>query len=247
MASKGWSKIPLIGFGISKHVATFLLHEAFSFAHAAAAYEVAGELFGKRIESINPDPGWKLPEIPEELTDWLANRNDIDDRLLDPVTTARLAEAWQTSQEDAYTCGIKITKKKQLQSITDVVGHVINLGTCIETVINRHLFLLRESGKLANDHYLMLDRTEVLPKVLYCFKEQIDQKKLHISRLKYLVSLRNQAVHFRTSSADVLIPTCQDLLGVWQEVGTLFGLAEGEPTKNEMDSFIKEFKSKWIK
>jgi hypothetical protein len=241
------SRDPLIGFGISEQVATFLLHEAFRFAYEAAAYEVAGELFADRIKSIDPEPGWTLPEIPKALTDWLANRSEIDDEGLDPVTTDRLAEAWQLSQRDAYSSGRRIPKTQKLQSLTDVGGHVINLGTCIEAVINRHLFLLRESGKLANEHYLMLDRTEVLPKLLYCFKEEIDEKKLHLSRLRYLVSLRNQAVHFRTSNADELIPTCQDLVGVLREIGSIFSLIEGEPTKEEVDHLVKGFKDKWLK
>jgi hypothetical protein len=237
---------PLIGFGVSEHVASFLLHEAFQFAHQAAAYEVAGELFGERIESIEPEPGWQMPTIPEELTDWLASRDEIDERLLDPATLERMAEAWVTSQQDAYTSGRKIQKMQELRSITDIVGHVINLGTCIEAVINRHLFLLRESGKLTPDHYIMLDRTEVLPKILFSFKDEIAAKKLHVSRLKYLVSLRNQAVHFRTSSADALAPTCEDLLEVWREVGTVFSLVEGEPTKEDVNELIKEFKNRWV-
>jgi hypothetical protein len=204
-------------------------------------------MFGERLESIEPDPNWKMPTIPEELTDWLANRGEIDEKLLDPETLDRLAEAWFTSLEEAFSSGRKIPKSQKLGSLTDVVGHVINLGTCIEAVINRHLFLLKESGNLRPDHYKMLDRTEVLPKVLFSFKEQIDKKKLHVSRLKYLVSLRNQAVHFRTTSADALVPTCQDLLDVWREVGAVFSLIEGEPSKKVVDELIKQFKSKWIK
>lgn len=237
----------LIGFGVSEQVASFLLHEAFKFAHQAAAYEVADVLFGERLESIEPDPNWKMPTIPEELTDWLANRSAIDKTILDPNTLDSLAEAWFTSLDEAFSCGRKIPKTQQLGSLTDVVGHVINLGTCIEAVINRHLFLLKESGKLTPDHYKMLDRTEVLPKLLFSFKEEIDKKKLHVSRLKYLVSLRNQAVHFRTTSADALVPTCQDLLEVWREVGTVFSLIEGEPSKKEVDALVKGFRSKWIK
>lgn len=238
---------PLIGFGVSEQVASFLLHEAFRFAHQAAAYEVAGEMFGERLDSIEPDPNWQMPAIPEELTDWLANRGEIDEKLLDPETLDRLAEAWFTSLEEAFSSGRKIPKSQKLRSLTDVVGHVINLGTCIEAVINRHLFLLKESDKLSPDHYKMLDRTEVLPKILFSFKEQIDKKKLHVSRLKYLVSLRNQAVHFRTTSADALVPTFQDLLDVWREVGTVFSLIKGEPSKKVVDELVKQFKLKWIK
>lgn len=124
MEKRSLSKDPLIGFGISEQVATFLLHEAFRFVYEAAVYEVAGELFAERIESIDPEPGWKLPEIPEGLTDWLASRTEIDGELLDPITTARLAEAWRLSQQDAYSCGRKIPKTQKLQSLTDVVGHV---------------------------------------------------------------------------------------------------------------------------
>lgn len=246
MAKQESEKDPLIGFGISEHVASFLLYEAFKFGHQAAAYEVAGILFGERIESINPEPGWKLPSTPETLTDWLAQRNEIDDKILDPITSDRLAEAWQSSLRDSYSSGRKIPNTQRLTSTTDIVGLVINLGTCIEAVVNRHLFLLRESGKLARDHYIMLDKTELLPKILFSFKEAISQKKIHISRLKYLVSMRNQAVHFRTSSVDALVPTCEDLFAVWRELGLLLSHIEGEPTKEYLDHLIGKFTTRWI-
>jgi hypothetical protein len=241
-----WSKDPLISFGTSEQVAYFLLHEAFEYANEAAAYEVAGELFAERIESIDPQPGWQMPAMPETLNEWLAQRNAVEDNILDPVTLNRLTQAWHTSQQDARPFGRKISKTKRLQSITDVVGHVLNLGTCIETVINRHLFHLREIGRLSPDHYRMLDRTEVLPKILFSFKDEISQGTLHLSNLKYLVSLRNKAVHFKTSPLVALEPTCEQLLGVWKDAAALFGLVEGEPTPSDADQLITDFAARWL-
>jgi hypothetical protein len=247
---KKWGKDlqdPVIGFGTSEQVASFLLYEAFRYAHEAAAYEVAGDLFGERIQSIDPEPGWQPPAMPTTLSDWLSQRNKLDEKILDPVTLTRLAEAWQSAQRDSRPSARKILKTQRLRSISDVVGHVINLGTCIEAVINRHLFHLREAGKLDSDHYLMLDRTEGLPKILFCFKEEIGQKTLHISRLKYLVSLRNRAVHFKTTSAGTLAPTCQDLLGVWKDTESLFALVKGEPSQEYVRHLVTHFTTRWLK
>jgi hypothetical protein len=93
MSKEHYSNDPLIGFGISEQVASFLLFDAFKYAHEAAAYEVASELFAERIESIDPVAGWQLPSLPKGLMDWLTQRTEIDDKLLDPATTERLAEA----------------------------------------------------------------------------------------------------------------------------------------------------------
>ena len=126
------------------------------------------------------------------------------------------------------------------------MGHVINLAVCVESVVNRHLFLLKESGQLENHHYTSLDRTEVLPKVLFAFKEEILGKKLPISRLKYLYKLRNQAVHFKASSAHSIEPTVEDLLETWRDVGQLFALVEGEPSQQQISQLAQRVSDRWF-
>jgi hypothetical protein len=239
-------KDPIAGFGIAEHVSSFLLHESFRYAHQAAAYEVAGILFGERIMSINPDPSWKMPEMPESLVEWLRQRQDINQAILDPITSDRMSEAWQSAQRDAWVSGIKIKRTQRLSCVTDVVGYAVNLTVCLESILNRHLFLLRESDELSSDHFRSVDRAELMPKLLFCFKEQILSKRLHVSRIKQLVSLRNKAVHYRVDEFESLSLSVGDMLCIWGELGGILAQTTGEPTKADIEARAEYFIKRWV-
>jgi hypothetical protein len=237
---------PIAGFGIAEHVSNFLLHESFQYAHQAAAYEVAGILFGERITSIDPDPSWKLPEMPESLPEWLKKRQEIDQTILDPTTIERMSDAWQSAQHDAWDSGKEVAHTQILTSVTDVVGYVVNLTVCLESVLNRHLFLLRESNELSPDHFKSVDRAELMPKLLFCFKEQILSRSLHVSRIKQLVSLRNKAVHYRVDGFRSLSLNVGDMLGIWRELGGIFAQTTGEPSKGNIEVLTNGFVNRWV-
>lgn len=237
---------PIAGFGIAEHVSNFLLRESFQYAHQAAAYEVAEILFGERIRSIAPDPSWRLPEIPESLPEWLQSRREIDQTILDPTTLERLSDAWQSAQRDAWNSGKKIAPAQILRSVTDVVGYVINLTVCLESILNRHLFLLRESKELSPDHFKSVDRAELMPKLLFCFKEQILSRSLHVSSIKQLVSLRNKAVHYRIDEFGSLSLNVGDMLGIWRELGGILAQTTGEPTKGNIEVLAEGFIKRWV-
>jgi hypothetical protein len=240
-------KDPIVGFGTAEDVAGFLLDEAFRYVHAAAAYEVASSLFGQRIMSINPDPTWKYPKMPTSLADWTESKDKIINAALDPTTTELMSLAWQSAQEEALTCGLRLVKDQKLQSLTDIVGHVVNLTICLESILNRHLFFLRETGGLDPDLYRSIDRSELMPKLLFCFKNEIAAKNLYVGRIKQLVSFRNHSVHYRIDSPDSLTPSSEDLIQIWKELGNVMALTTGEPTKELINSYAEEYVSRWIK
>jgi hypothetical protein len=240
-------KDSIAGFGTAEQVATFLLHESFQYAHQAAAYEVAGILFGEKIMSIDPDPSWKMPEMPDSLTEWLNKRDEIDESILDPTTIQRMSEAWQTAQQDSWNSDKKLDNARVLSSITDIVGFVINLTVCLESTLNRHLYLLRESNQLSSDHFKSIDRAELMPKLLFCFKEQILSRSLHVSRIKQLVSLRNKAVHYRVDEFGSLSLNVGDVIGIWRELGEIFALTTGEPTQEDIQGLMDDFVNRWVR
>jgi len=233
----------LYTFSRLEEIASFLLYEAFKYAHLAAEYEVAGIIFGDRIMSIEPEPGWKPPTAPEALVDWLQQRDKDEDK--SDATIDKLTEAWHLSLAEAGSSGRKMPKTREFTS-TDIVGHIINLAACVETVINRHLYHLRESGKLENHLYNSLDKAELLPKVLFAFKDEILSRKMSVSRLRHLVTLRNNAVHYKEASVDAVTPSGEELLGIWHEVSDLFGRIEGEPPREQVELWSKEFENKWL-
>lgn len=240
-------KDPIAGFGLAEHVSRFLLHESFRYAHQAAAYEVAGILFGTRIKSIEPDPSWIMPEMPDSLLEWLKQRQDTDQPILDPITMDRMSEAWQSAQHDAWTSDIKLERAQALSYVTDVVGYAVNLTVCLESILNRHLFLLRESDELSPDHFRSVDRAELMPKLLFCFKEQILSKRLHISSIKQLVSLRNKAVHYRVDDFESLSLSVENMLCIWRELGGILAQTTGEPTKADIDAQANRFIDRWVR
>jgi hypothetical protein len=111
-------------------------------------------LFGKKLENIKlADPTWNSSEMPNSLDEWLINQDKIIDNVVDPQTSDELTDAWQISLQEAYNSEIKISKRSQLTSTTDIVGHIVNLTICLEGSLNRHLFYLRESQKLEISYY----------------------------------------------------------------------------------------------
>ena len=105
---------PIASFGTAEQVARFLLHESFGYAHRAAAHEVAGVLFGERITSIDPDPSWVMPKVPDSIDDWLKRREEINEKILDPATIRRMSEAWQMACSDAWDSGKKLEDRKSV-------------------------------------------------------------------------------------------------------------------------------------
>lgn len=233
----------LYTFSRLEEIASFLLYEAFKYAHLAAEYEVAGVIFGDRIMSIEPEPGWKPPTTPENLAGWLQQRDKDDDK--SDATIDRLTEAWHSALADAGSSGRRLPKTHKFTS-TDIIGHVINLSACVETVVNRHLFHLREMGRLENYLYNSLDKSELLPKVLFAFKDEILSKTMSVTRLRHLVSLRNNAVHYKEASVDAVTSSGEELLGIWREVSDLVSRVEGEPSKEQVELWSREFENKWL-
>lgn len=240
------SKDPIASFGTAEQVGTFLMEEAFHYVHSAAEYEIASILFGQRIMNIAPDPHWEYPENATSLTDWVERKDELIGKALDPTTAERMSAAWVSSQKDASTCGLRLAKNAKLQSLTDVVGHVVNLTICLESILNRHLYFLVKAGDLDTDSYRSIDRAELMPKLLFCFKNEIAKKNLHVRRIKQLIGFRNHSVHYRIESPDSLLPTSEDLIEIWKQFGNILALTSGEPTQSLLCSYADEYVSRWI-
>lgn len=236
---------PRISFSQFEQVGSFFLHEAFRLAYYSAEYEVAGVIFGESIMSIEPEPGWDPGTLAETLQLSLEEEEKEKEPDDGDITISRLAEAWHLAQAKARSSGIKLSKKHRMTAV-DMVGHFINLSACVESAVNRHLFFLRESGKLEDYHYISLDQASVIAKILFAFKDEALSRKLPTSRIKKLFTFRNQAVHFKESSKDSITPTIEELLAIWREVSQLFHLIKGEPTRQDMDNYIQEFKKRWV-
>ncbi len=131
-------------------------------------------------------------------------------------------------------------RKNHVIETVELIGHIINLSAFAEVVINKHLYDLLQSGVIEDYHYNGLDRTEVLPKLLFAFKEDVLSKRLQVSRLRHLFRLRNEAVHYKASSTKAVRVTVEELIGIWREVGQLLTIAADTDMQQEFESKSKD-------
>jgi hypothetical protein len=99
---------------------------------------------------------------------------------------------------------------------------------------------------LRNVGYNSLDRSDLMSKILFCFKEEIFMKIIHLDRVKQLISMRNSAVHYRVNSPEALQPSIEDLIGIWNQLSEVFNLTYGEPNKNQVQELANDFIDQWI-
>ena len=211
-------------FNIGEEVSNFFLYTAFCYAHEAAIYEVASDLFAEKIMNIDPDPNWQTSQEfskPKSLIDWINKKEILTDNCLDAKTIEKSSKAWYDSLDYAPNSNIKLSKNRQLNSVINVVGHSVNLVICLESILNRHLFIMRESSILSSEHYKYIDRSELMPKLLFGFKDEIISNQLNISRIKLLVKLRNNSVHYRMDRIISLSICIEDCLGIWLQFGNI--------------------------
>jgi hypothetical protein len=237
-------------FGGFEEAAIFLLHESFNYAYQAAEYEVAAILFGERIKDITPKT--LSSRIEEQgvnfyptIAEYMTQRDDIDKAISQDEDVSKLAKLWNDSQRDAFACGVKLSQKHKINAI-DMIGHIINLSTCLEACINRHLFLERELENIQAEHFKYIDSTGLMAKVLFSFKDEIISSKLKISRMRKLISLRNKAVHFNLDSRSKIAPSVEELQGIWTEFGQIMNLIEGDPSQAQVIAYADEMADKWF-
>jgi hypothetical protein len=225
-----------------EQIAVFYLEQAFRYAHFAAEYEIAGEIFGERIMAIDPHPEFKPPPLSDSLSESL---RAMADWAPDDPTIDRLAAAWRDAQDEAPRSRRRLRRESTLSS-PDILAHAVLLSACVECVVNRHLFKLREDGMIDGGHFNSLDRVELLPKILFVFKSEVMSKKLSTSRLKQLIGVRNASVHYKEASVGSQLLAIDELLAIWQNVSQVLGLVQGDPSPAYIDDLAKGFKLRWV-
>lgn len=77
MSESAGTHRPFESYSRLEEVANFFLNEAFRYAYLAAEYEVAGIILGGLIESIDVEPEWKVPDLPESLPEILKSESSL--------------------------------------------------------------------------------------------------------------------------------------------------------------------------
>lgn len=221
--------------------ASHFLYTAFEHAATSLQLECAGIIFGREIMAIDPPDDWKGADLSESEPD----QHSLDEDIIPQETFEQLSAVWVDAQSRAATGEITVAKDHTIKRV-EIASHILNLHSVVETVVNRHLHVEKEAGRLDGNVYQSLDRARLISKIAYAFKGEISSGGFKIDRFKHLNSLRNAAVHYGTESRDRLMPTVMDLIYIWRNVGDLLDLVGGEPTKEELEKLYLSVLDRYV-
>lgn len=197
--------------------ADFYLNQSFSHINQVFEYELASIFFSELLNEINPtEKDMEMANklfIPDGTVDFL--KSDLSDPIA-AETLQKVHLAWDTAQLRASTRGYFFPVSTIVSNIS-LLGHVNNLGFFIETLVNRHLLFLNMSGKLNDFSYKTLERSQLLNRLIYIFKTEMDKNLIQLDKTAKLLKLRNSAVHFTPVNAEKFKVSLEELLGIWGE------------------------------
>lgn len=231
--------------------AAFFLQESFHHIHSALSYEYASILFGKELDKIEPSKADKeimqTMELPNNAVGIL--QSNIPDVLSDE-TLGKMSSSWQKSQLKANHGKYKFGLNHRIDSI-EILGHLNNFGFFIETLINRHLLFLKQTKVIDDFSYARISIAKVMERIIYIFKDDLNDGKIHLNEIVNLFSLRNKTVHFTPDNAKALKPKISELIQIWNQSEKLIKKLEEQEKFNEekfskrLANYVKEIKERW--
>lgn len=229
----------------------FFLQESFKHLHTALKYELASILFSKELDTIEPSKEDReiinKTKLPVDAVEIL--QSNIDDVLTDE-TVGLILIAWQKAQFRAETKKHKFGLNHRINSI-EILGHLNNFGFFIETLVNRHLLFLRQTEVIDEFSYARISISRIMERLIYIFKDDLNNNKVHLNEITNLFSLRNKTVHFTPANAIALKPKISELLQIWTQSIKIIEKFEQKEKFNEekfskrLKSHIEEIKRDW--
>jgi hypothetical protein len=231
--------------------ATFFLQESFHYLHTALKYEFASIIFSKELDAIEPSKEdreiMNKTDLPNDAVGIL--QSNIPD-ILTEKTKSLMSNSWQKAQFRAKTEKHKFGLNHRIDSI-EILGHLNNFGFFIETLINRHLLFLSQTKVIDEFSYARISISKVMERLIYIFKDDLNNNKVHLNEITNLFSLRNKTVHFTPDNAIALKPKISELIQIWtQSVKIIKKLEQKEKFNEEsfserLENHITEIKNRW--
>lgn len=239
----------IAAFSDMSDAALFYLDESFRNARKLILSYIIGQIFSEKIKNITPNKSdtrlyanFYINNPFEVLT---FNRNVISEE-----TENILIKAYGESSKEAEIKIIKFKKSKDLKGV-NLLGHITNFAFFIEVLMNRHLFVMNFKSQISNFEYNSLDKSSVLNKILYFFKEETKTNQMNPEPFMKLFRLRNLAVHFTRDNSKGLHCRIDELINLWAESSKLIKLIEqkegmnnyniSETLNESVDDFINNF------
>lgn len=231
--------------------AAFFLQESFHHIDSALSYEFASVLFSEELENIEPSEADKAimetMDLPKTAVGILQTK--IPDVLTDE-TLNKISDSWQQSQLKANNDKYKFGLNHRIDSI-EILGHLNNFGFFIETLINRHLLFLKHTNKIDEFSYARISVAKVMERIIYIFKDDLNNGKIHLNEIVNLFSLRNKTVHYTPDNAQALKPRLSELIQIWKQSIKLIMKLENQEEFNEekfsvrLTIHVKEIQERW--
>ncbi|MFC4687958.1 hypothetical protein ACFO4P_13515 [Epilithonimonas pallida] len=234
--------------------AKFYLDESFSYINVCLESELRNLIFGELIEKINPtkDDEELVKKSSEFLSeDVIENLKSNEIEFLTKQTVESFIDAWKKSKIYSQKLNHKFNKQHKITSI-EILGHLNNFGFFIETLTNRHLLYLYQSKKINDFCYSRISISKVLERLIFIFKDEISNNKLHLNEISNLFSLRNKTVHYTPDNSMALKPTISELIQIWEQSKKLIEYFEKNEEIDEelfsksLDAHIQETRKKWL-
>ncbi len=229
----------------------FFLQESFHYLNTALKYEFASILFSEELNSIEPSTEDRdiidKTNLPVDTVGIL--QSNIPD-ILTNETSDLMSNAWQKSQFRAETEKHKFGFNHRIDSI-EILGHLNNFGFFIETLVNRHLLFLNQTGIIDDFSYTRISISRIMERLIYIFKNDLSNNKVHLNEIKNLFSLRNKTVHFTADNAIALKPKISELLQIYTQSVKVIKKFEQKEKFNEekfssiLENKITEIKNRW--
>lgn len=230
---------------------TFFLQESFHYLNTALKYEFASTLFSKELDVIEPSTeDRKIMEktnLPNDAVGIL--QSDIPD-MLTYETTKLMSITWQKSLFRAENEKHKFGLNHRIDSI-EILGHLNNFGFFIETLVNRHLLFLSQTKVIDEFSYARISTSKIMERLIYIFKDDLNNNKVHLNEITNLFSLRNKTVHFTPDNAIALKPKISELIKIWTQSVKIIKKLERKEKFNEesfserLENHITEIKNRW--
>jgi len=231
--------------------ATYFLSSSFISLDNAMKEESKGLIYLEEIMKID------VPEKDKESfeqTTLLSNPVELlqlDDKFnISGDLMNKFLNAGYKTEKRLLEENIRLKKDHKIGSI-EILGHLNNFGFFIETLINRHLLFLSHKNEIDSISYNRISIAKIMERIIYLFKEELNNNKIQLNEIINLFSLRNKTVHFTPDNAKALNVKLSELYRIWTQTIKLLKILEKKEKFNgikfseRLNTAGKDFQKHW--
>lgn len=238
-----------------KEVGEYYLSQSFQSINSALVIDMIDEdAMREKLSQI------KLTKEDEKLNSKNSKRKyTIEEMLkgeaeefLTQETIDKLSDAWYSSLDQAVNLNKQLSKEHYIQGV-EVVGFATNYIFFLETVLNRHLKYLNIINLIKDVVFKKIEYASVEYKILYLFKEEINNGKIPFESFNLLNKLRNNSVHFKLESTVKIQIQVRELINIWKHSIVLLKEINNAQKFDEIpfwkivEEQLNSFEEKWLK